>query len=140
MVKTLENLMRNYFFRDVETFLKNIVKEFDFEVTCEHIYTSLASGISFHRSIKGESISLHHIGTCVCGITGSASARRLGGYGFNSHPNRVRTKDVKNCTYCCYVRCATLIVWEGGMPWPKTGATQYHAQLGLPDKGHSIKV
>ncbi len=21
------------------------------------------------------------------------------------------------------------------MPWSKTGATQYHAQLGLPDKG-----
>ncbi len=27
----------------------------------------------------------------------------------------------------------------GGMPWPKTGATQYHAQLGLPDKGRAIK-
>ena len=26
-----------------------------------------------------------------------------------------------------------------GMPWPKTGATQYHAQLGLPDKGRTIK-
>ena len=25
------------------------------------------------------------------------------------------------------------------MPWPKTGATQYHAQLGLPDKGYAIK-
>ncbi len=25
------------------------------------------------------------------------------------------------------------------MPLPKTGATQYHAQLGLPDKGCSIK-
>ena len=25
------------------------------------------------------------------------------------------------------------------MPWPKTGATYYHAQLGLPDKGHAIK-
>ncbi len=25
------------------------------------------------------------------------------------------------------------------MPWPKTGATQYHAQLGLPDKVHAIK-
>ncbi len=21
----------------------------------------------------------------------------------------------------------------GGMPWPKTGATQYHTQVGLPD-------
>ena len=25
------------------------------------------------------------------------------------------------------------------MPWLKTGATQYHAQLGLPDKGRAIK-
>ena len=48
-------------------------------------------------------------------------------------------KDVKNCTYCCYVRCLTLIVLVGGMPWPQTGATLYHAQLGLPDKGRAIK-
>ena len=26
-----------------------------------------------------------------------------------------------------------------GMPWPETGATQYHAQLGLPDKDRAIK-
>ncbi len=25
------------------------------------------------------------------------------------------------------------------MPWPQTGATHYHAQLGLPDKGRLIK-
>ncbi len=25
------------------------------------------------------------------------------------------------------------------MPWSKTGATQYHAQLGLQDKGRAIK-
>ena len=25
------------------------------------------------------------------------------------------------------------------MPWPQTGSTQYHAQLGLPDKGRAIK-
>ena len=25
------------------------------------------------------------------------------------------------------------------MPWPKTVATQYHAQLELPDKGRAIK-
>ena len=25
------------------------------------------------------------------------------------------------------------------MPWPQTGANQYHAQLGLPDKGYEIK-
>ena len=27
----------------------------------------------------------------------------------------------------------------GVMPWPQTNATQYHAQLGLPDKGRTIK-
>ena len=26
------------------------------------------------------------------------------------------------------------------MPWPQTGATHYHAQLGLPDKGRAIIV
>ncbi len=25
------------------------------------------------------------------------------------------------------------------MSWPQTGATQYHAQLGLPDNGRTIK-
>ena len=25
------------------------------------------------------------------------------------------------------------------MPWPETGATQYHSQLVLPDKGRAIK-
>ena len=25
------------------------------------------------------------------------------------------------------------------MPWPKTGATLYHAQLGFSDKGRAIK-
>ena len=25
------------------------------------------------------------------------------------------------------------------MPWPKKGATQYHAHVGLPDKGRAIK-
>ncbi len=25
------------------------------------------------------------------------------------------------------------------MPWPQTGATQNHAQLGLPDKGRAMK-
>ncbi len=54
-------------------------------------------------------------------------------------PRRVIAQDVKNFTYCCYVRCATLIVWLVGMPWPQTGVPQYHAQLGLPDKGRAIK-
>ena len=26
-----------------------------------------------------------------------------------------------------------------GIPWPKTGAILYHAQLRIPDKGRAIK-
>ena len=26
-----------------------------------------------------------------------------------------------------------------GMPWPQTGESQHHAELGLPDKGYAIK-
>ncbi len=33
--------------------------------------------------------------------------------------------------------CDIIIVVR--MPWPQTGATQSHAQLGLPDKGRAIK-
>ena len=33
----------------------------------------------------------------------------------------------------------SVIVWVGRMPWPQTCATQYHAQLGFPDKGCAIK-
>ena len=51
--------------------------------------------------------------------------------------NHVIAIDVKSFTYCCYVRCATMIVRVGGMPWSKT---YYNAQLGLPDKGRTIKV
>ena len=40
--------------------------------------------------------------------------------------NTVITKDVKNGSNCCYVRCVTLIVRVGGMPWLKTGTTYYH--------------
>ena len=40
--------------------------------------------------------------------------------------------------YCC-VRYVTLIDKLEGMSWSKTGTTNYHAHLGLPDKGHSIK-
>ncbi len=75
----------------------------------------------------------------VCGITGSASARRWEVIGSILGANRVIAKDFESCNYCCYVRCATLIVWVEGMPWPKTGATQYHTQKGLPDKGRAIK-
>ncbi len=45
--------------------------------------------------------------------------------------NHFIAKDVKNCFYCYGVRYSTLIVRIGEMPWPKTGATDYHAKLGL---------
>ncbi len=48
-------------------------------------------------------------------------------------------KDIKSCTYCFYVRCATLILWVGEMPWHQTVTTHYHAQLGLLGKGFTIK-
>ncbi len=50
-------------------------------------------------------------------------------------------KDVKSGTYSGLVRCPTLRgrVRGGGMPWPQTGATHYHAQLGIPDKSRAIK-
>ncbi len=53
-------------------------------------------------------------------------------------PTCVIAKDVKSCTYCCYVRCETSIEQVGGMPWPQAGATHYHAQLCRPDKGREI--
>ncbi len=54
----------------------------------------------------------------------------------NPGTNRVITEDI---TRCCYVKCPTLIVFLGGMPWPWIGATYYHAHLGIPDKGRTIK-
>ena len=36
-------------------------------------------------------------------------------------------------------RCSTLIIRVGEMPWTKIGATHYHAQLGLLDKGRANK-
>ncbi len=53
--------------------------------------------------------------------------------------HKVWAKDVKSCTNFCYVRCATLILSVGDIPWPQLGATHYHAQLGLQDKGRVIK-
>ncbi len=51
-------------------------------------------------------------------------------------PNHISyLKTFKNCTYRCFVRCASII---GCLPWPKTGATYYHAQLGLTDSSRTI--
>ena len=37
--------------------------------------------------------------------------------------NRVIIKYVKNCIYCCYAKCTTLIVRVLGMHWPFIGST-----------------
>ena len=47
--------------------------------------------------------------------------------------------DLKNGSYSYYVRYGTQIVRKGEMNWPYSGATFYHAQLELPDKGRAIK-
>ncbi len=75
--------------------------------------------------------------TRVLGITHSASARRRKGSMISSNRNKAR--DIKSCTYSCYVRCSPLIVWVGRIPCSQTGATHYHAQLGLQDKVCAIK-
>ncbi len=43
-------------------------------------------------------------------------------------PNRMLDKEFWIFTYCCYFKCATLIIW---VSWPLEGATHYHAQLCL---------
>ncbi len=71
----------------------------------------------------GLSVQLNPKGWRVCGVTGSDIRSALGSI---ISPNRVIVKDVKSCTYCCYIRCATFL-------GPK------QAQLGLPDKRCAIK-
>ncbi len=39
-----------------------------------------------------------------------------------------------NIVSYCIVRCAILLVWVGGIPWPKISPTQYHALRRLPNK------
>ena len=60
-----------------------------------------------------------------------------GGNKLESRLNTATTNYVTNGSYCCYVRFSTDKVEE--MPWLKTGATHYHAQLGLPKKVRAIK-
>ena len=53
-------------------------------------------------------------------------------------PNNVIAKK-SSCTYCYQVRCTTLIVRVGGMPWPQTCTTHYYEMLGLPNKVLTMK-
>ncbi len=54
-------------------------------------------------------------------------------------PNFVIGKDVKKLYLLLLCQTLKLIVCVRGTPWSHTGATQYHAQLGLPDKVRAIK-
>ena len=58
----------------------------------------------------------------------TSSSRRGGGYRFESKILSASELEIKICTNYCYVRFVTL-VWVWGMPWPKTGAIHYNAQL-----------
>ncbi len=44
-------------------------------------------------------------------------------------------KDVKVIPTTDISDVRQLILWVGGMPWPKMGASHYHAQIGFPDLG-----
>ncbi len=47
-------------------------------------------------------------------------------------PNRVKGKVVKSLLLC---QMRNIDILVGGLPWPQPGATHYHAQLTLLDKG-----
>ena len=61
--------------------------------------------------------------------------------GLDAKPNCVIAKDVKSCTYCCYVRCATLIVrvGENALAPDRRKSLPCTAQIGLTGKGRAIK-
>ena len=54
-------------------------------------------------------------------------------------PNRVIAKEVKSCTYCCYIRCATLIVWVGVNAMAPNSRNSVPCTVRTPDKGRAIK-
>ncbi len=68
-------------------------------------------------------------------ITHSASARRLEGNGFDSRPKPLKTLKMLFLLLLCQMRYINSI----SMGLGSKQLAQYHAQLGLPDKGHEIK-
>ncbi len=55
----------------------------------------------------------------------------------NTQHIRSEREDDKCDELLCQMRKIKIQV--GGMSWPQTGATHYHAVLGLPDKGREIR-
>ena len=51
----------------------------------------------------------------------------------------VKSQAVERCTYCYFVKCATLIIWVRGMSLHKPGATHYN-ELGIQSKGRAKRV
>ena len=47
--------------------------------------------------------------------------------GAESTQRRVKIRNVKNGSFCCFVRYAMILDNVGGMVWPKTGATHLFA-------------
>ncbi len=50
--------------RTVQEYLKGIIKKFDYNVTCEHIYTSIASGKRRKASPLKVNSNIHWLGWC----------------------------------------------------------------------------
>ena len=82
-------------------------------------------------------IVIYNFKTRDCSLTRSTSAFRRVCDGVDSRLKPCkRGKDVISCTYCCYVRYATSIIFmSGGMPWPNT----LPCTIRIPDKGRAIK-
>ena len=53
--------------------------------------------------------------------------------------NIVIAKDVRKLYLLLLCQMRDINNMSGGLPWSQTCATQYHAQLELPDKGCAIK-
>ena len=85
------------------------------------------------------------LGTSV--LNSPLSPPSLGQYSIG-HKNLVNKTDTeKKYENQNYLECKLIVIGlrlnsqitVGIMTWPKTGATHFHAQLGIPDKGRAIK-
>ncbi len=84
---------------------KVVVGGFSGRVICLRGSTmSQCTSINFLNSVKPASVALH-----IAYLLGVGKVM-----GSMLRPNCVIYKDVKSCTFCCYVRCATSIVCVGG--------------------------
>ena len=106
----------------------------DFEVTVDHVEPASSEVIKVKHSFEDGLLSLVLL-TCDCGSTRSASARRWGGNRLESRLNTAMTlKMVSTDTMS-----GALHFYLKGILWFKTGATHYHAKLGLLANSHTIK-